>query len=167
MKSPVVLCILDGVGVNESRSHNAVASAKMPFFRGLIKKYPNSLLRASGTAVGLPGNLMGNSEVGHICIGAGRVVMQYLLRFAREDWAKNRPLNKFITDVKSDGGIVHFAGLMSDGRVHSDIRDEMKIIKYILDAGLRVCIASRVCMCPQVGTAATVSPHCNTSAGAS
>ena len=140
MKSPVVLCILDGVGVNESRSHNAVASAKMPFFRGLIKKYPNSLLRASGTAVGLPGNLMGNSEVGHICIGAGRVVMQYLLRFAREDWAKNRPLNKFITDVKSDGGIVHFAGLMSDGRVHSDIRDEMKIIKYILDAGLRVCI---------------------------
>ena len=140
MSGPVVLCILDGVGYSEKRAHNAVALAKMPFFRGLIKKYPNSLLRASGTAVGLPGNLMGNSEVGHICIGAGRVVAQYLLRFARTDWAKNKPLNKFIADVRRDGGIVHFAGLMSDGRVHADVRDEMKIVKYILNAGLRVCI---------------------------
>lgn len=140
MKKPTVLCILDGVGYSEERKHNAVAMAKMPCFRGLIKKYPNSLLRASGTAVGLPGNLMGNSEVGHICIGAGRVVMQYLLRFARENWAQNKPLNKFITDVRRNKGIVHFAGLMSDGRVHADIRDEIKIIKYILDAGLKVCI---------------------------
>lgn len=140
MNKPVVLCILDGVGVSEQREHNAVALAKMPYFNKLIKKYPNSLLRASGTAVGLPGNLMGNSEVGHICIGAGRVVMQYLLRFSREDWNKNKPLNKFIADVKRDGGIVHFAGLMSDGRVHSDVRDEMVIVKHILDAGLRVCI---------------------------
>ena len=140
MNKPVVLCILDGVGVSEQKEHNAVALAKMPYFNKLIKKYPNSLLRASGTAVGLPGNLMGNSEVGHICIGAGRVVMQYLLRFSREDWNKNKPLNKFIADVKRDGGIVHFAGLMSDGRVHSDVRDEMVIVKHILDAGLRVCI---------------------------
>jgi len=140
MKKTVVLCILDGVGYSETRAHNAVAMAKMPCFDGLVKKYPNSFLRASGTAVGLPGNLMGNSEVGHICIGAGRVVMQYLLRFAREDWAKNKPLNKFIADVRRDGGIVHFAGLMSDGRVHADVRDEIKIMKYILDAGLKVCI---------------------------
>ena len=140
MNKPVVLCILDGVGVSEQKEHNAVALAKMPYFNKLIKKYPNSLLRASGTAVGLPGNLMGNSEVGHICIGAGRVVMQYLLRFSREDWNKNKPLNKFISDVKRDGGIVHFAGLMSDGRVHSDVRDEMVIVKHILDAGLRVCM---------------------------
>ena len=137
---PTVLCILDGVGYSTDKNHNAVEIAKMPFFRTLIKQYPNSLLRASGTAVGLPGNLMGNSEVGHICIGAGRVVMQYLLRFAREDWAKNTPLNKFISDVRRDGGIVHFAGLMSDGRVHSDVRDQMKIARYILDSGLRVCI---------------------------
>jgi 2,3-bisphosphoglycerate-independent phosphoglycerate mutase len=140
MKKTVVLCILDGVGYSEIKKHNAVALAKMPFFNSLIKKYPNSLLRASGTAVGLPGNLMGNSEVGHICIGAGRVVMQYLLRFHREDWNKNKPLNTFIKDVKKSGGIVHFAGLMSDGRVHSDIRDEMVIVKYILDSGLKVCI---------------------------
>ena len=140
MTKPVVLCILDGVGYSENKKHNAVALAKMPFFNGLIKKYPNSFLRASGTAVGLPGNLMGNSEVGHICIGAGRVVMQYLLRFSHEDWAKNKPLNKFIADVRRSGGIVHMAGLMSDGRVHSDVRDQMKIAKYILDSGLTVCI---------------------------
>ncbi len=140
MKKTVVLCILDGVGVNDAREHNAVALAKMPYFNKLIEHYPNSLLRASGTAVGLPGNLMGNSEVGHICIGAGRVVAQYLLRFAREKWSQNKPLNEFIADVKRDGGIVHFAGLMSDGRVHADVRDEMKIVKYILESGLRVCI---------------------------
>lgn len=140
MNKPIVLCILDGVGVGVSKIHNAVEMAKMPFFKKLVKTYPNSLLRASGTAVGLPGNLMGNSEVGHICIGAGRVVMQYLLRFAREDWAKNAPLNKFISDVKRDGGIVHFSGLMSDGRVHSDVRDQIKIMKYVLDSGLCVCI---------------------------
>ena len=58
MGKPVVLCILDGVGVREERAHNAVKLAKMPFFDKLIKQYPNSLLRASGTAVGLPGNLM-------------------------------------------------------------------------------------------------------------
>ena len=140
MTKPIVLCILDGVGYSEIKKHNAVELAKMPFFRKLLKQYPNSLLRASGTAVGLPGNLMGNSEVGHICIGAGRVVMQYLLRFAREDWSKNAPLNQFISDVRRDGGIVHMAGLMSDGRVHSDVRDQMKIAKYILDSGLKVCI---------------------------
>ena len=140
MTKPVVLCILDGVGVRDEREHNAVALAKMSFFNELIKKYPNSLLRASGTAVGLPGNLMGNSEVGHICIGAGRVVMQYLLRFSREDWSKNKALNNFIADVKRGGGIVHFAGLMSDGRVHSDIRDELVIMRYVLNAGLRLCI---------------------------
>ncbi|MBQ7185274.1 MAG: 2,3-bisphosphoglycerate-independent phosphoglycerate mutase [Alphaproteobacteria bacterium] len=140
MKNTVVLCILDGVGFNPNVEHNAVALAKMPFFDKLLKTYPNSLLRASGTAVGLPGNLMGNSEVGHICIGAGRVVMQYLLRFHRENWDKNKPLNEFIANVKRDGGIVHFAGLMSDGRVHSDVRDQMTIAQKILDSGLRLCI---------------------------
>ena len=140
MKKTVVLCILDGVGYNPNSEHNAVAMAKMPYFDKLLRQYPNSLLRASGTAVGLPAGLMGNSEVGHICIGAGRVVMQYLLRFAREDWGANKPLNNFVADVRRDGGIVHFAGLMSDGRVHSDVRDEIKIMKYVLDKGLHVCI---------------------------
>ena len=90
MKKPVVLCIMDGVGINAKREHNAVKLANMPFFNSLLEKYPHSKLRADGEFVGLPNGLMGNSEVGHITIGSGRVVRQYLLRFKQENWYKNR-----------------------------------------------------------------------------
>lgn len=140
MKKPLVLCIMDGVGINQDNSYNAVAQAKMPFFNGLLQKYPHAKLDASGVAVGLPDGTMGNSEVGHITMGAGRVVNQFLRRFQLEEWDKNRALNDFIASVKKDGGIVHVAGLMSDGRVHADVRDILTIIEYIVDAGLRVCL---------------------------
>ncbi len=118
MKKPLVLCIMDGVGINNDMHANAVAMAKMPFWDSLLKQYPHSKLDTSGVAVGLPDGTMGNSEVGHITIGAGRVVNQFLRRFQLENWADNQALNKFIADVKSDGGVVHVGGLMSDGRVH-------------------------------------------------
>ncbi len=137
---PIVLCILDGVGINDNKLHNAVALAKMPFFNDLLNKYPHSKLDASGNAVGLPDGIMGNSEVGHITIGSGRIVNQFLRRFETEDLSKNKPLNNFIQDVKQDGGIVHVAGLMSDGRVHANLDDTLKTIKYIVKNGLRVCI---------------------------
>ena len=137
---PVVLCILDGVGVRHENKHNAVALAKTPFFDKLLKDYPHSLLAASGNAVGLPDGIMGNSEVGHITIGSGRIVNQFLRRFEIENLNKNKPLNNFIKSVSDDGGIVHIAGLMSDGRVHANIADIIKTIKYIIDKGLRVCI---------------------------
>ncbi|MFQ6745130.1 MAG: 2,3-bisphosphoglycerate-independent phosphoglycerate mutase [Alphaproteobacteria bacterium] len=140
MTKPLVLCIMDGVGINPSNQHNAVAIAKMPFFNGLFRQYPHSKLDASGIAVGLPENTMGNSEVGHITIGAGRIVNQFLRRFQLENWNENAPLNKFIADVSADNGIVHIAGLMSDGRVHSDINDVLTIVKYIIAQGLRVCL---------------------------
>lgn len=140
MKKPLVLCIMDGVGINANHEHNAVALAKMPFFNSLLANYPHSSLRADGEFVGLPTGLMGNSEVGHITIGSGRVVRQYLLRFQQENWDNNAKLQKFISSVRETRGIVHFAGLMSSGCVHSSIDDELVIIKYILDAGLRVCI---------------------------
>lgn len=140
MKKPVVLCIMDGVGINADADKNAVAMANMPFFDSLLEKYPHSRLDASGVAVGLPDGTMGNSEVGHITIGAGRVVNQFLRRFQIENWDKNVPLQNFIADVRNDGGIVHVAGLMSDGRVHSDVNDILFIVKRILDSGLRVCI---------------------------
>ena len=140
MKKPLVLCIMDGVGINAEEKFNAVAHADMPFFCGLLTKYPHSKLDASGVAVGLPVGTMGNSEVGHITIGAGRVVNQFLRRFEVEDWDKNVALNAFVTDVKNTGGIVHVAGLMSDGRVHSDVRDILLVVKRILNAELRVCI---------------------------
>lgn len=137
---PVVLCILDGVGVRHEIKHNAVALAKMSFFDKLLKDYPHSLLNASGNAVGLPDGIMGNSEVGHITIGAGRTVNQFLRRFEIEDLSTNKPLNDFIQSVRQDGGIVHVAGLMSDGRVHANINDIIKTIKQIVKNGLRVCI---------------------------
>ncbi len=140
MKKPLVLCIMDGVGINNATEYNAVAQAKMPFWNSLLEKYPHAQLDASGPAVGLPQGTMGNSEVGHITIGAGRVVNQFLRRFQLEDWDKNTYLADFITSVRRDGGIVHVAGLMSDGRVHSDINDILTIVERILAAGLRVCI---------------------------
>ncbi|MBO8407659.1 MAG: 2,3-bisphosphoglycerate-independent phosphoglycerate mutase [Proteobacteria bacterium] len=140
MTKPIVLCIMDGVGINENSAHNAVAMAKMPFFNKLLKIYPHARLDASGVAVGLPDGTMGNSEVGHITMGAGRVVNQFLRRFQLEDWNKNVPLREFIESVRTAGGIVHLAGLMSDGRVHSDIRDMMTIARHVLDSGLRLCI---------------------------
>lgn len=140
MKKPLVLCIMDGVGINPSAEYNAVAMAKMPFWNSLLEKYPHAKLNASGPAVGLPDGTMGNSEVGHITMGAGRVVNQFLRRFQLEDWGQNTYLSEFIASVQRDGGIVHVAGLMSDGRVHSDINDILTIVERILGAGLRVCI---------------------------
>ena len=140
MNKPLVLCVMDGVGINKETKNNAVAMADMPFFRELLKKYPHSELQASGEYVGLPANTMGNSEVGHITIGAGRIVNQFLRRFELENLDKNPGLQAFINTVKQSGGIVHVAGLGSDGRVHSDINHIIKVVKYILDAGLYVCL---------------------------
>ena len=140
MKKPLVLCILDGVGINNDKNHNAVALAKTSFLDSLLEKYPHAKLNASGVAVGLPDGTMGNSEVGHITMGAGRVVNQFLRRFQIENWNENTQLQNFISSVKNSGGIVHVAGLMSDGRVHADVNDILVIIKYILNTGLRVCL---------------------------
>ena len=140
MSKPLVLCIMDGVGISDAHEHNAVALAKMPFFNSLLEKYPHCKLNASGTAVGLPDGIMGNSEVGHITIGAGRIVNQFLRRFEMEDLSKNANLNNFISRVTENGGIVHLAGLMSDGDVHSDLMEMLAIIRYVVDSGLRVCI---------------------------
>ena len=140
MKKPLILCIMDGVGINSDDKNNAVAMANMPCFDKLLANYPHSRLDASGIAVGLPAGTMGNSEVGHITIGAGRVVNQFLRRFEVENWDKNIALNTFVADVRATGGIVHIAGLMSDGRVHSDVNDILVIAKHVIDAGLRVCI---------------------------
>lgn len=140
MTCPLVLCIMDGVGISSDKSHNAVAMADMPFFDNLLKVYPHSVLDASGPAVGLPSNTMGNSEVGHITMGAGRVVNQFLRRFQLEDWNTNQALAEFIASVKDSGGVVHLAGLMSDGRVHADINDMLTIALHVLKADMRLCI---------------------------
>lgn len=132
---PLVFCILDGVGIANVSAHNAVTMARMPFYRELLARYPNMQLDASGPAVGLPSGTMGNSEVGHITIGAGRIVNQFLRRFDVENWDTNKPLADFLSKVN---GTVHIVGMMSDGRVHSDICEIIFMARHIVAAGKKV-----------------------------
>ncbi len=117
--------ILDGWGIATNKDVSAVDKANTPFVDGLYGKYPNSTLEASGLAVGLPEGQMGNSEVGHMNIGAGRVVYQDLVKInnAVEDGsiAENETLKEAFEYAKSNGKAVHFLGLLSNGGVHSHI----------------------------------------------
>lgn len=123
--SPVVLVILDGWGYRDDRDGNAVAEANTPVIDSLWAAYPHTLIRTSGKDVGLPDGQMGNSEVGHLNIGAGRVVPQELVRIsdAVEDGTllSNSALIKIYQDVKRRGSKLHLVGLCSDGGVHSHI----------------------------------------------
>ncbi|MBI5485074.1 MAG: 2,3-bisphosphoglycerate-independent phosphoglycerate mutase [Deltaproteobacteria bacterium] len=123
MKKPLLLMILDGWGINPNPAHNAVALAKTPNLTRLLSEYPHTQLRCSGMAVGLPEGQMGNSEVGHLNIGAGRVVYQELTRVTKSildgDFFSNPTLLECIARVKASGGRLHLAGLLSDGGVHS------------------------------------------------
>ena len=114
---PALLIIMDGCGLAPADGENAVAAAKTPFLDGLYEKYPHTTLGASGEDVGLPDGQMGNSEVGHLNIGAGRIVFQELSRInnAIKDGsiAKNEVFVKAMDDVKADGKTLHLMGLMS------------------------------------------------------
>ncbi len=123
MKKPLVLMILDGWGINPNPAHNAVAMAKTPNLSRYLKEYPHTAIRTSGMAVGLPDGQMGNSEVGHLNLGAGRVVYQELTRVTKSildgDFFTNPTLLDCIARVKASGGRLHLSGLLSDGGVHS------------------------------------------------
>lgn len=119
----LALIILDGWGYGNTDKSNAIVAANTPFFDGLVKQYPNSTLEASGMAVGLPAGQMGNSEVGHMNLGAGRVVYQELGRIhkAVEDGElfTHPVLTEAFGYAKAENKKVHFIGLLSDGGVHS------------------------------------------------
>lgn len=123
---PVVLLILDGWGYREDPADNAVAQATLPNWRRLIKTCPTTLIHSEGRYVGLPDGQMGNSEVGHMNLGAGRIVYQDLTRIdaAIEDGSffQNAQLNAACEAVKADGGTLHLMGLLSPGGVHSHER---------------------------------------------
>jgi 2,3-bisphosphoglycerate-independent phosphoglycerate mutase len=125
---PALLVIMDGFGAGASAEGNAIAAARTPNLDALFAEWPNTTLEASGLAVGLPVGQMGNSEVGHLNIGAGRVVYQELTRInlAVEDGslATNPVLAEAIDGAVADGKAVHFMGLLSDGGVHSS-RDHL------------------------------------------
>ena len=115
--------ILDGYGLNENKEANAVAEAKTPVMDKLMKEYPFVKGNASGMAVGLPEGQMGNSEVGHMNMGAGRIVYQELTRITKEiqdgDFFKNEAMLEAIENCKKNGSALHCFGLLSDGGVHS------------------------------------------------
>ena len=125
-KGPVMLMILDGFGINEKTDGNAVKLAKTPNIDKLMKKYPNTIMYTSGLKVGLPDGQMGNSEVGHTNIGAGRIVYQELTRITKAiedgDFFSNPEFIAAIENCKKHNSKLHILGLLSDGGVHSHIR---------------------------------------------
>ena len=129
MKKPIALIIMDGFGESKLTEGNAVNSAKTPNLDRIINEYPNTLINASGLDVGLPDGQMGNSEVGHTNIGAGRIVYQDLTRITKAiedgDFFKNEVLLKSIKNGKEHS--LHLMGLLSDGGVHSHI-DHLKAL---------------------------------------
>ncbi|MDD5390522.1 MAG: 2,3-bisphosphoglycerate-independent phosphoglycerate mutase [Gallionellaceae bacterium] len=139
--TPVLLIILDGFGCRRADAYNAITSASKPNFDRFWKDFPHSLIQASEAAVGLPAGQMGNSEVGHLNIGAGRVVYQ---EFTRIDHAinsghfpSNPALNEVIGKLKANGGALHIFGLLSDGGVHSHENHIHAMLDLALREGLK------------------------------
>ena len=135
-----ILIILDGWGIGEESERNVIHVANTPYMDSLLEKYPNSRLHASGENVGLPEGQMGNSEVGHLNIGAGRIVYQDLVRInkAIEDgtFDQNEVLNDAFQYAKENDAGVHFIGLVSDGGVHSSHKHLYKLADMTGDYGL-------------------------------
>src|SRR3989338_2448126 len=139
-KKPFALIILDGWGYREESAHNPTRTVSTPTIDNLFSHYPNLLIEASGTAVGLPEGQMGNSEVGHLHIGAGRKVPQDLVRISNDikngDFFKNKLLISTIQKAKTNNTAVHVIGLLSDGGVHSHIDHLCAMIEMIHQQGI-------------------------------
>ncbi|WP_313134546.1 2,3-bisphosphoglycerate-independent phosphoglycerate mutase [Anaerocolumna sp.] len=139
-KKPTVLMILDGYGLNEKTEGNAIKLANTPVMNKLMKEYPFVRGNASGMAVGLPEGQMGNSEVGHLNMGAGRIVYQELTRITKEiqdgDFFKNEAFLEAISNCKKNNSALHLYGLLSDGGVHSHITHLYALLELAKKEGL-------------------------------
>lgn len=137
---PVMLIILDGWGYRPENEGNAISLAHTPFLHSLQAQYPQTHLLCSGEAVGLPPGIMGNSEVGHLNIGAGRIVYQNLLRInaAIQDgsFLKNEILNSILSKIKANHSALHLMGLVSDGGVHSHVDHLFALLDAAIGYGL-------------------------------
>ena len=135
-----MLVIMDGVGLNDEINGNAFKMANTPNIDRLIAQYPNTYIKTSGLAVGLPEGQMGNSEVGHTNIGAGRIVYQELTRITKEinegTFFENNEFKKAIKKVKENKSSSHLVGLLSDGGVHSHIDHLYALLKLAKNEGL-------------------------------
>jgi 2,3-bisphosphoglycerate-independent phosphoglycerate mutase len=143
-RGPLVLAILDGWGERAETYGNAIAAADAPNWRRILATYPHSLLSASGEDVGLPKGVMGNSEVGHINIGSGRVVPQGVVvineSLADGSFARNPVLAECIAHVTRTHGRLHLMGLLSDGRVHSSLDHLLALVDAVAAAGVEFAV---------------------------
>ncbi|MBQ2932083.1 MAG: 2,3-bisphosphoglycerate-independent phosphoglycerate mutase [Clostridia bacterium] len=139
-KKPYALIIMDGYGVNDRNEGNAIYAANTPNMDKYLKEYPNSIVHASGMDVGLPDGQMGNSEVGHTNIGAGRIVYQELTRITKSiadgDFFENEALCKAVENCKKNNSALHLMGLLSDGGVHSHINHLYGLLEMAKKNGL-------------------------------
>lgn len=140
MSKKVILIIMDGWGLGKIKSSDAIQNANVPFVNSLFNKYPNSTLVTSGEAVGLPDGQMGNSEVGHLNLGAGRIVYQELQRINvainTGEFAKNNALLSSINYAKENNKALHLIGLVSNGGVHSHINHLKALINIANEKGV-------------------------------
>ena len=140
-RKPSMLMILDGFGINSRKEGNAVAEAKTPNLDRIFSTYPGTEIAASGEAVGLPEGQMGNSEVGHLNIGAGRIVYQDLTRITKaiedESFFNNSALCKAMDYLIENDSALHLMGLLSDGGVHSHIKHLFALVKMAAEKGIK------------------------------
>lgn len=141
---PVVLVILDGFGLRDVREDNAVALASMPTYQAAWQKYPHTSLGASGPDVGLPPGQMGNSEVGHLNLGAGRIAQMDISRIdcavADRSLGQNPEIEAALAHARAHGGRLHLLGLVSDGGVHSSLEHLLALIVMASDAGVATVV---------------------------
>ncbi len=142
---PTMLMILDGWGIGQEAEENAIYRSGTPVLNDLWARYPHTVLRCSGEDVGLPAGIMGNSEVGHLNIGAGRIVYQDLLRIDRAiddgHFFENEALGNIMDTLGRSGKTLHLMGLVSDGGVHSQLTHLFALLDMARDRGLsRVCV---------------------------
>nr|YP_010619035.1 Phosphoglycerate mutase [Pterosiphonia complanata]WAX03048.1 Phosphoglycerate mutase [Pterosiphonia complanata] len=141
---PIILTILDGWGYSEETQGNAIKIANTPNIDKMLEEYPNSLLSASGEDVGLPKNQMGNSEVGHTTIGAGRVINQDLVRIKKsidtKEFFKNKTIHELYQKINKRKSKLHIIGLCSNGGVHSHIDHLKAIIKITKKYNNQICL---------------------------
>ncbi len=141
---PVVLAVLDGWGCRDATRGNAITAAKLPYWHALLGRWPHTTLQASGEAVGLPKGVMGNSEVGHMNLGSGRIVPQGVTlidaAIRAGEFARNETLQRAIRHVAGTGGTLHLMGLLSDGRVHSSMDHLFALIDAAVAGGVPIAV---------------------------
>src|SRR5258707_9610481 len=140
-KTPLALIVLDGFGYRAEPEGNAIALADMPYYDELLEKYPHTLIEASGECVGLPRGVMGNSNVGHLCLGAGRVVLTDIEKINHaiksNEFFQNLALRAAMDHAAKSDRALHIMGLLSDGLVHSSQEHAYALLRMAQECGVR------------------------------